>query len=149
MTNPPPFSSSAALQDFILKEAGPGSLVVAPHQRLAQQLWQRQRQAELQAGRAAWEPLPIKTLQGFLQDSFNALWPEVALAPGLRRLSLWLRAIAATPAIPGTAADLSWAQALDETYNILCRHSLLAGGGATPHGRFPPDGLAASGYPDF
>ena len=46
------FSSAAALQDYLLQEAGPGTLVIVPHQRLAQQLWQRQRRAQLQAGRA-------------------------------------------------------------------------------------------------
>ena len=49
------FSTAAALQDFLLQEAGPGALVVVPHQRLAQQLWQRQRLAQLQAGRPAWD----------------------------------------------------------------------------------------------
>jgi RecB family exonuclease len=116
-----------------LREAGPGDLVVVPHQRLAQQLWQRQRRAQLQAGRPAWEPLPLVTWQGWLHDLYKSLWPEVALAPDLRRLSLWLQAIKATPALPGAAADLPWAQALDETYNILCRHSLMAGGDARPN----------------
>ena len=137
MISPNFFSSSAALQDFLLKEAGPGTLMVTPHQRLAQQLWQRQRQGQLQAGHAAWEPLPLKTFQGWLHDLFTALWPEVALAPLLRRLSLWRQAIAAVPPLAGTAADLSWAQGLDETYKILCRHLLLAGGDARPTARRP------------
>ncbi len=126
------FPSSAALQDFLLQEAGPGTLMVVPHHRLAQQLWHRQRRAQLQAGRPAWEPLPLVTLQGWLHDLFNALWPEVALASDLRRLSLWCEAIQAAPVLPGAAADLPWAQAVDETYNILCRHSLLTGGDARP-----------------
>ena len=109
--------------------------MIVPHRRLAQQLWQRQRQAQLQAGRAAWEPLAVKTFQGWLQDLFTALWPEVALAPDLLRWSLMLRAIQATPELPGAAADLAWAQALDEAYSILCRHSLLQVGRASPVGR--------------
>ena len=128
----PFFPSAAALQDHLLAEAGPGTLVLAPHQRLAQQLWQRQRQARLESGALAWEPLPLKTFQGWLQDLFETLWPEVALAPDLRRLSLWLKAIEAAPGLEGTAADLSWAQALDEAHNLLCRHSLLAGRDARP-----------------
>jgi RecB family exonuclease len=106
--------------------------VVVPHQRLAQQLWQRQRQGQLQAGRPAWEPLPLVTLQGWLHDLHQSLWSEVALAPDLRRLSLWREAIKATPVLPGANADLSWAEALDESYNILCRHSLMAGRDARP-----------------
>ena len=128
----PFFPSGAALQDHLLAEAGPGTLVLLPHQRLAQQLWQRQRRARLESGAAAWEPLPLKTFQGWLQDLFQAVWPEVALAPDLRRLSLWLKAVEAAPGLEGTAADLSWAQALDEAYNLLCRHSLLAGRDARP-----------------
>ncbi len=125
----PFFPSAAALQDYLLAEAGPGTLVLVPQQRLAQQLWQRQRRAQLESGAAAWEPLPLKTFQGWLPDLFQALWPEVALAPDVRRLSLWLRAIAAAPGLEGTAADLSWAQALDEAHELLARHA-LAGGGA-------------------
>ena len=53
MTAPRFFRTSAELQDLLLQEAGPGTLVVAPHQRLAQQLWQRQRRAALAAGRGA------------------------------------------------------------------------------------------------
>ena len=89
------------------------------------------------SGALAWEPLPLKTFQGWLQDLFQAVWPEVALAPDLRRLSLWLKAIEAAPGLEGTAADLSWAQALDEAHNLLCRHSLLAGRDARPPGDSP------------
>ena len=135
----PFFPSAAALQDHLLAEAGPGTLVLLPHQRLAQQLWQRQRQARLESGAAAWEPLPLKTFQGWLQDLFQAVWPEVALAPDLRRLSLWLKAVEAAPGLEGTAADLSWAQALDEAYNLLVRHA-LAGRGARPGRPLPPAG---------
>ncbi len=85
------FSTSAALQDFLLLEAGPCTLVLAPHQRLAEQLWQRQRRAQLAAGRAGWEPLPLKTFQGWLHDLFKGLWPEVAIASDLLRLSRWRR----------------------------------------------------------
>ena len=91
----------------------------------------------MQAGRPAWEPLAVKTFQGWLQDLFTALWPEVALAPDLLRWSLMLRAIQATPELPGVAADLAWAQALDEAYSILCRHSLLQAGRASWWGRRP------------
>ncbi|MFI5354748.1 MAG: hypothetical protein ACHQX0_03990, partial [Desulfobaccales bacterium] len=143
MANPAPFSSSAVLQDFILQEAGPGTLVIVPHRRLAQQLWQRQRQAQLQAGRLAWEPLAVKTFQGWLQDIFTALWPEVALAPDMLRWSLMLRAMQATPELPAAAADLAWGQALDEAYSILCRHSLLQVGRASKVGRAAPVGRAS------
>ncbi len=126
------FSAAEALQDYLLQEATPGTLVVVPHQRLAQQLWHRQRRLQLQGGRRAWEPLPLVTLQGWWHDLFKALWPEVALAPDLRRLSLWREAIRAAPELPGATADLPWAQALDDTHNILCRHALLEAGQASP-----------------
>lgn len=119
------FPTSAALQDFLLEEAGPGSLVVVPHQRLARQVWDRQRRRELAAGRRAWEPLPLITLQGWLNDLFRSLWAPVSLAPYLKRLSLWRRALASGPPLEDAASTLDWAQALDEAYLILCRHSLL------------------------
>ena len=43
----------------------------------------------------------------------------------------------ATPELPGAAADLAWAQALDEAYSILCRHSLLQAGRPPPVGQAP------------
>ena len=147
MITPRSFDTSAALQDFLLEEAGPGTLVIVPHRRLAQQLWQRQRQAQMQAGRLAWEPLAVKTFQGWLQDLFTALWPEVALAPDLLRWSLTLRAIQATPEFPGVAADLAWAQALDEAYSILCRHSLLQEGRASPVGQASPPAIPGDNSP--
>jgi hypothetical protein len=52
LTAPRFFASSDELQDFLVRESG-GSLVVVPHQRLAHQVWHRQRAAELAAGRAA------------------------------------------------------------------------------------------------
>ncbi|MBM4273592.1 MAG: hypothetical protein FJ134_03895 [Deltaproteobacteria bacterium] len=119
------FPTSAALQNFLLEEAGPGSLVIVPHMRLARQVWDRQRQRELAAGRRAWEPLPLITLQGWLHEVFQSLWPPLSLAPYLKRLSLWRRALASGPSQEGAAPTLEWAQALDEAYLILCRHSLL------------------------
>jgi RecB family exonuclease len=119
------FPTSLALQDYLLAEAGPGSLAIVPHMRLAGQMWDRQRRRELAAGRGAWEPLPLITLQGWFQELFNSLWPPVGLAPYLKRLSLWLKALEAGPPLDGAGPTLEWAQALDEAYLILCRHSLL------------------------
>ena len=118
------FPSSAALQDYLLKEAGPQTLVVVPHQRLAHQVWHRQRTAALAAGRAAWEPLPLVTLRDWWADLFQSLWLPVSLAIPLKRLGLWQAALRAGPALTGTAPGLEWAQALDEAYDLLCRHSL-------------------------
>ena len=124
------FSTSEELQDFLLRES-PGSLTVLPHQRLAHQLWHRQRSQETAAGRAAWEPLPLVTLQGWLADLFRSLWPREALAPYLTRLALWRRALGAAAPPAGPTPELEWAQALDEAYNLLGRHS-MAGGDAPP-----------------
>jgi RecB family exonuclease len=118
------FSSSAQLQDFLLQEAGPNTLVVVPHQRLARQLWHRQRLQELGRGQAAWEPLSVVTLQGWWAELFRSLWAPVALAPSLVRLALWRQALAAAPALAGVIPDLTWARALDEAYGLLSRHLL-------------------------
>jgi len=117
------FASSDELQDFLLRESG-GSLVVVPHQRLAHQVWHRQRAAELAAGRAAWEPLPLVTLQGWSADLFRSLWPREVLAPLLTRLARWRRALKEVPPPAGPTPELQWAQALDEAHNLLGRHLL-------------------------
>ena len=116
------FQSSARLQDFLLKEAGSGALFVVPHLRLAHQLRQRQRQRELEAGRVAWEPLPLATLGGWWADLFRSLWPEESLAPHLLRLRLWQEVLESGPPFPGAAPNLEWAQALDDAYLLLRRH---------------------------
>ncbi|MBW1992558.1 MAG: hypothetical protein JRI59_10725, partial [Deltaproteobacteria bacterium] len=118
------FASAAALQDFLLQEAGPGTLTVVPHQRLAHQVWQRQRQACLAAGKSAWEPLPLLTLGAWWRELYRRLWLPHISAPHLQRLALWLKALQAGPALEGAQPDLAWAQALDEAYETLVRHGL-------------------------
>ena len=49
-----PFPTSSALQDYLLLEARPGTLTLVPHQRLARQVWHRQRLKALEQGLAAW-----------------------------------------------------------------------------------------------
>jgi len=117
-------ATGAALQDYLLEEAGPGVLTIIPHQRLAHQVWRRQRAAALAAGGPAWEPVPLLTLNAWWADLFRGLWSEVALAPPLVRLALWRQALKAAPPPPGPTPELSWAQALDETHTLLCRHGL-------------------------
>ena len=118
------FPSGADLQGYLLKEAGPGVLTVVPHRRFAHQVWHRQRLANLEKGRSAWEPLSLVTLQDWWAELFRRLWLPVAPAPPLLRLSRWLRAIQAAPPLAGVEADLEWAQALDETHSLLSRHLL-------------------------
>jgi RecB family exonuclease len=133
------FPTGAALQDYLLAEAGPGTLGLIPHQRLAHQVWHRQRLAALAAGRPAWEPLALRTLNAWWSELYQGLWPEAALAPPLVRLARWRQALAADPPPAGPTSELAWAQALDEAYNILCRHA-LAGGDARPD---PSEGAEA------
>ena len=119
-----PFSSAAALQEFLLKEAGPGSLVLVPHQRLARQVWRRQRQRAREQGRAAWEPLPLTTLGNWWGDLSRSLWLDQAVASPLPRLACWRTALETGPPLDGITADLAWAQALDAAYSLLARHRL-------------------------
>ena len=125
------FPSGAALQDYLLAHAGPGALVIVPHQRLAHQVWHRQRLAALEAGRPAWEPLPLLTLNAWWSELFKGLWPPVALAPALVRLARWRQALQTAPPPPGPTPELAWAQALDEAHTLLCRYA-MAGGDARP-----------------
>jgi RecB family exonuclease len=125
------FASGAALQDYLLEHAGPGALAIIPHQRLAHQVWHRQRLAALAAGRPAWEPLPLMTLNAWWSELFKGLWPEAALAPALVRLARWRQALQAAPPPPGPTPGLAWAQALDEAHSLLCRY-VMAGGDARP-----------------
>ena len=125
------FTSGAALQEYLLAHAGPGVLVIVPHQRLAHQVWHRQRLAVLEAARPAWEPLPLLTLNAWWSELFKGLWPPVALAPALVRLARWRQALQTAPPPPGPTPELAWAQALDEAHSLLCRYA-MAGGDARP-----------------
>jgi ATP-dependent helicase/nuclease subunit B len=136
------FPTGAALQDYLLERAGPGDLGLIPHQRLAHQIRHRQRLAALAADRTAWEPLRLFTLNAWWSELFQGLWPKEALASPLVRLARWRQALQTAPPPDGPTPELSWAQALDEAYNILCRHA-LAGGDARPNVSLPP--VAASG----
>ena len=127
------FPSGAALQDYLLAHAGPGALVVVPHQRLAHQVWHRQRLAALAAGRPAWEPLALFTLNAWWSELFKGLWPPAALAPALVRLALWRQALADRPAAvrPHPGAGLGPGLGRDPHPPV----PLLDGGrGRPPHG---------------
>jgi RecB family exonuclease len=135
MTLPKHFSSSASLQDYLLNETGPGALVIVPHRRLARQVWHKQRLANLEKGRTAWEPLPLVTLPDWWSELFQGLWPPYARAPSLVRLALWRQAIESGPPLDGVAPDQEWAQALDDAHDTLLRHALplvAPGPGDTP-----------------
>jgi RecB family exonuclease len=120
------FSTNSALQDYLLQETRPGTLTLVPHQRLARQVWHRQRQRSLERGLAAWEPLPLITLGNWRADLRQSLWLSETVASPWQRLVFWQRALAAGPPLEGLAPDLAWAQALDEAYSLLCRHQLLS-----------------------
>jgi RecB family exonuclease len=117
-------TSGAALQDYLLAQAGPGTLTVVPHQRLAHQVWHRQRTAALAAGRTAWEPLTLRTLNAWWSELFQGLWRQEALAPTLVRLALWRQALKIAPPPSGPTPALAWAQALDEAHALLGRYAL-------------------------
>jgi ATP-dependent helicase/nuclease subunit B len=121
------FPSGAALQDYLLAHGGPGALGLVPHQRLAHQVWHRQRLAALEAGRPAWEPLPLMTLNAWWSELFKGLWPVTALAPALVRLARWRQALQTAPPPAGPTPELAWAQALDEAHTLLCRYSMVGG----------------------
>jgi exodeoxyribonuclease-5 len=118
------FPTSAALQDYLLQEARPGALALVPHQRLARQVWRRQRQRALEQGLAAWEPLPLATLGHWQADLCQSLWLPQTVASPLQRLVCWQRVITTGPSLEGVTPDLAWAQALDEAYSLLARHRL-------------------------
>jgi RecB family exonuclease len=118
------FSSSQALQNFLLEETLPSTLILVPHQRLARQLWHRQRLAALAGGVRAWEPLPCLTLGAWWSELAGKLWLPWAPAPRLLRLRLWRQAMATVAPPEGLIPDLAWAQALDDTHTLLARYRL-------------------------
>jgi exodeoxyribonuclease-5 len=120
------FPSGAALQDRLLKETPAGVLTLVPHQRLARQVWQRQRRQSLEQGLPAWEPLPLATLGRWQAELCRSLWLPAAAATPMQRLALWRRALEAGPPLEGLAPGLDWARALDDAYSLLSRHRLLS-----------------------
>ncbi len=127
-------STGAALQDYLLdarRPRGPGAhpppAAGAPGPAPAAP-------RRPGAGRPAWEPLALFTLNAWWSELFQGLWPQEALAPALVRLALWRQALAAAPPPSGPTPELAWAQALDEAHTLLCRYS-MAGGGRCHRGR--------------
>jgi exodeoxyribonuclease-5 len=120
------FSTGSKLQDYLLQEKHPQTLTLVPHQRLARQVWRRQRQLSLEKGLGAWEPVPLITLGRWQADLLKSLWVPEPPATSWQRLVFWQRALAAGPPLEGLQPDLAWAQALDETFSLLCRYRLLS-----------------------
>lgn len=121
------FASSAALQDYLLEHAGPGTLGVIPHQRLAHQVWHRQRLAAFAAGRPAWEPVALRTLNAWWGELCRGLWLDQALPPALVRLALWRQALQAAPPLASPTSTTTWTQALDEAHALLSRYGVPVG----------------------
>lgn len=118
------FSTASSLQEYLLNQTEADSLILVPHRRLARQLWHRQRLQNRGGRCSAWEPLPVLTLGDWWRELFQQLWPPMAVAPLLVRLALWQQAIRAVPELEGTGPTLSWAWALDEAHQLLCRYGL-------------------------
>ena len=119
------FNTSAALQEFLLRQE-PGGLVLVPHMRLAHQVWRRQRQAARAQGLAAWEPLTMTTLSGWWQQLWQQAWLPWQPASVWQRLVAWLQTLEATPFQGQVLADLTWAALMDEAYDLIQRYQLPA-----------------------
>ncbi|MGQ9920966.1 MAG: PD-(D/E)XK nuclease family protein [Desulfobacca sp.] len=119
------FNTSAALQEFLLRQK-PGGLVVVPHIRVAHQVWRRQRLAARSQGVAAWEPLAMTTLTGWWQQLWQQAWLPWQRASVWQRLVSWQQVLEATPFQGQVLADLAWAALLDETYDLIQRYQLPA-----------------------
>lgn len=132
MASPLIFATAAEMHQYILGEAGPGTLILVSHDRLVRQLWHRQRQQMLAQGRAAWEPFPIVTLNQWYQELFESLWTPLSLASDLERLQLWWEAMQAGPRLEEFPLDLALAAGLDETHAILTRHQISPGEASGP-----------------
>ncbi|RLA87980.1 MAG: hypothetical protein DRG58_09360 [Deltaproteobacteria bacterium] len=125
------FTTSAALQQYVLEKATPNDLIVVSHDRLARQLWHADRQRRLRQGLAGWEPLPILTLNQWFSRLFESLWPPWSVASNLERLRLWVEAMHAGPPLGELPLDLALAQRLDEAHTVLSRHLISPTGPAT------------------
>lgn len=112
------------LQESALAAAAAGATVLTATGRLARHLLHRHRLGR--AGRAFARP-PVLSLNAWLHQAWQGLWPETALAPRQTRLALWQRAAALAPPPGGLSITLPLCAQLDEAYAVLVRHGLEAG----------------------
>ena len=102
----------------------PGSLVLTSGGRLARQLQHRHRLQQLEKGHNSWRPLEVRSLNGWLHQSWQDLWESEAPAGPWLRLRLWYEVIRNNQPPAELPLDLPLCQTLDQTYGVLIRHRL-------------------------
>ncbi|MBT8407725.1 MAG: PD-(D/E)XK nuclease family protein, partial [Deltaproteobacteria bacterium] len=109
-------------QQKIIDSWQPGTLILTSGGRLARQLQHRYRLQQLEKGHNSWNPLEVRSLNGWLHQSWQDLWESGAPAGGWLRLRLWHEIIYDNPPPADLPLDLTLCQALDQTYAVLIRH---------------------------
>jgi RecB family exonuclease len=111
-------------QQRILDTWQPGTLLLTSGGRLARQLQHRYRLQQLEKGHNSWNPLEVKSLNGWLHHSWQVLWESRAPAGSWLRLRLWHEIIHNNPPPADLPLDLALCQVLDQTHAVLTRHRL-------------------------
>jgi ATP-dependent helicase/nuclease subunit B len=109
-------------QQKIIDSWQPGTLILTSGGRLARQLQHRYRLQQLQEGHNSWNPLEVRSLNGWLHQCWQDLWESRAPAGAWLRLRLWDEIIRDNPPPADLPLDLALCQALDQTYSVLIRH---------------------------
>ena len=111
-------------QQRVIDSWRPGSLILTSGGRLARQLQHRYRLQQLEKGHNSWRPLEVRSLNGWLHQSWQDLWESRAPAGSWLRLRLWHEIIHNNPPPADLPLDLALCQVLDQTHSVLIRHRL-------------------------
>jgi len=117
-------STTDQWQQEIIDLWQPGTLILTSGSRLARQLLHRYRLQQIDNNCRSWQPLEARSLNGWLNRSWQDLWEDKAQAGPWLRLHLWHEIIRNNPPPADLPLDLALCQTLDQTYGVLIRHRL-------------------------
>ncbi|MFH1148618.1 MAG: PD-(D/E)XK nuclease family protein [Pseudomonadota bacterium] len=117
-------TSSKELQKELINLADDNALVLTANSRLARRLLHEFRTEAVGQGLKGWLPPKILSLNAWLREQWNDLWPEESLPSITARLYLWEKAAKETEPPEGLRSDLSLWRSLDDAYSVIIRHRL-------------------------
>jgi ATP-dependent helicase/nuclease subunit B len=117
-------STTDLWQQRIIDSWQPGTLILTSGSRMARQLLHRYRLQQIENNQKSWQPLEARSLNGWLNKSWQALWQDKSLAGSWLRLRLWHEIVLNNPLPADLPLDLALCQTLDQTFAVLIRHQL-------------------------
>ena len=117
-------STTDQWQQSIIDTWQPGTLILTSGSRMARQLIHRYRLQQRENKQKSWQLLEARSLNGWLNRSWQDLWEDKVHAGPWLRLHLWHEIVCNNPPPADLPLDLALCHTLDQTFAVLIRHQL-------------------------